>query len=48
MGLLIMALYTVLFGKLYTILRYNQFLFQNVQNNKIFDIFKMFKKQQLN
>ena len=48
MGLLIMALYTVLCGKLYTILRYNQYLFQNVQNNKIFDIFKMFKKQQLN
>ena len=39
-----MATCTVLFKKLYKILRHNQFFFQNVQNNEIFEIFKMFKK----
>ena len=51
MTLLIMAIWTVLFEKRYTILRkkraqearHNQFFFQNVQNNGIFEIFKMFK-----
>ena len=50
MALLNIAIYTVLFQKLYTILRQraqeardNQFLFQNVQNNEIYEIFKMFK-----
>ena len=45
-----LLLNTVLFEKLYTMLskkrvqeaRDNQFLFQNVQNNEIFGIFKMF------
>ena len=53
MTLLIMAIWTVLFEKLYTILRkkraqearHNQFFFQNVQNNGIFEIFKMFKNE---
>ena len=50
MALLNIAIYTVLFQKLYTILRQraqeardNQFLIQNVQNNEIYEIFKMFK-----
>ena len=50
MTLLIMTICTVLFEKLYAILRYkeprsqdSQFFLQNVQNNEIFDIFKMFK-----
>ena len=43
-----MAICTVLFEKHYTILRFqkawhNQFFFQNVQHNEIFEIFKMFK-----
>ena len=38
-----MATCTVLFKKLYKILRHNQFFFQNVQNNEIFEIFKMVK-----
>ena len=50
MTLLIMTICTVLFEKLYAILRYKEprsqdshFFLQNVQNNEIFDIFKMFK-----
>ena len=55
MAILIMAICTVLFEKLYAILiynfkikraqeaRHNLFFFQNVQNNEIFEIFKMFK-----
>ena len=48
MTLLIMSICTVLLEKLYTIkraqeARQNQFLFQNVQNNEIFEIFKIFK-----
>ena len=51
MGLLIMTIYTVLFEKfLYNFMikraqyaRYNQFLLQNVQNNEIFEIFRMFR-----
>ena len=43
-----MAFYTMLFEKLYTILRCKQarrkqFFFQNVQNIEIFDIFHIFK-----
>ena len=47
-----MAICTVLFEKHYTIsiyikraqeARHNQFFFQNVQNNEIFEIFKMCK-----
>ena len=48
MTLLIMSICTMLLEKLYTIkraqeARQNQFFFQNVQNNEIFEIFKMFK-----
>ena len=48
MTLLIMSICTMLLEKLYTIkraqeARQNQFFFQNVQNNEIFEIFKIFK-----
>ena len=50
MALLIMAVCTMLFETLYTMLkkraqegRHSQFFFQNVQNNEIFEVFKMFK-----
>ena len=48
MTLLIMSICTVLLEKLYTIkraqeARQNQFFFQNVQNNEIFEIFRIFK-----
>ena len=52
MALLNMVIYTVLFEKQFTILRkrakearYYQFVFQNVQYNEIFEIFKMFKNK---
>ena len=38
-----MAIYTVLFEKLYTIYTIIQAFFQNVQNNETFEIFRMFK-----
>ena len=48
MTVLIMAICTVLFEKFYTIFdkmtleaRHNQFFFQSVQNDEIFEIFKM-------
>ena len=42
-----MAVYTVLFEKLYTILKQKEpkMLFQNVQNNEINGIFKMLKNK---
>ena len=51
MTLPIMAICTLLFEKLYIKLykkraqeaRHNQFFFQHIQNNEIFEIFKMFK-----
>ena len=50
MTLLIMAICTVVWKALYNFkikraqeARHNQFFFQNVQNNEIFEIFKMFK-----
>ena len=50
MTLLIMGICTVARKALYNFkikraqeVRYNQFFFQNVQNNEIFEIFKMFK-----
>ena len=50
MTLLLMTICAVLFEKLYAILRYKEprsqdshFFLQNVQNNEIFEIFKMFK-----
>ena len=50
MTLLIMAIRTVVWKALYNFkikraqeARHNQFFFQNVQNNEIFEIFKMFK-----
>ena len=50
MTLLIMAVRTVVWKALYNFkikraqeARHNQFFFQNVQNNEIFEIFKMFK-----
>ena len=50
MTLQIMAVRTVVWKALYNFkikraqeARHNQFFFQNVQNNEIFEIFKMFK-----
>ena len=49
MVLLIKAICTVLFEKLYTVLRQkeprrrDEFFLQNIQNNEIFEIFKIFK-----
>ena len=48
MTLLVKSIWTVLLEKLFKIMRaqearHNQFFFQNIQNNEIFEIFKMFK-----
>ena len=44
MTLLIMAICTVVWKALYNFkIKRAQFFFQNVQNNEIFEIFKMFK-----
>ena len=50
MTLLIMTISTVVWNALYNFeieraqeAKHNQYFFQNVQNNEIFEIFKMFK-----
>ena len=48
MTLLDKSIWTVLLEKLFKIMRaqearHNQFFFKNIQNNEIFEIFKMFK-----